>query len=291
MNKFLANDNIKLLWDVIIDEDMIKKQPTEFQENIFKLFTSNINGFYEIESIKTTNLVDMNKKYILLILNHVNKMVKSAATPQYKKIKILDEEPKNAKDLITYEEIHNDKKNQFDKDLNKRQEEFKNAMALPVPPVPEFTDKFKEEPISEIEKVLKEMTAQRNYDVEQISKGQSSQATSWLKSQETSLKSEKIQQIQPNIPKQQDSPKKNVTWGENETWIENETESGTGIKMEINELENNDDNIFKLFKKIPTINEVKPVKTIDDEINTLKNEVKILNNKLDTILELLKKNK
>ena len=135
------------------------------------------------------------------------------------------------------------------------------------------------------------MTAQRNYDVEQISKGQSSQATSWLKPQETSLKSEKIQQIQPNIPKQQDSPKKNVTWGENETWIENETESGTGIKMEINELENNDDNIFKLFKKIPTINEVKPVKTIDDEINTLKNEVKLLNNKLDTVLELLKKNK
>ena len=150
MNKFLANDNIKLLWDVIIDEDMIKKQSTEFQENIFKLFTSNISGFYEIESNKTTNLVDMNKKYILLILNHVNKMVKSAATPRYKKIKILDEEPKNAKDLITYEEIHNDKKNQFDKDLNKRQEEFKNAMALPVPPVPEFTDKFKEETISEI---------------------------------------------------------------------------------------------------------------------------------------------
>ena len=30
--------NIKILWDVIIDEDIIKKHPREFQENIFHLF-------------------------------------------------------------------------------------------------------------------------------------------------------------------------------------------------------------------------------------------------------------
>jgi hypothetical protein len=89
-------------------------------------------------------LVDMNKKYILLILNYANKQIKQNTKPEYKKIKILDEIPqKKVNELITYEDIQNDKRSQFDKDLNRRQEEFTNAMALPVPPVPKFNDKLK----------------------------------------------------------------------------------------------------------------------------------------------------
>jgi hypothetical protein len=134
---FLNNENVKVLWDVVIDEDIIKRQSREFHENILKLFRNNLKGFYDVESQKTTNLVDMNKKYILLILNHANKQIKQNVKPEYRKIKILDELPqKKVNELITYEEIQNDKRSQFDKDLNRRQEEFTNSMALPVPPVP-----------------------------------------------------------------------------------------------------------------------------------------------------------
>jgi len=201
---FLNNENVKVLWDVIIDEDAIKRQPREFQENILKLFRSNLKGFYDVESQKTTNLVDMNKKYILLILNHANKNIKPAysETPSYKKIKILDELPqKTVNELITYEEIQNDKRSQFDKDLNKRQEEFTNAMSLQVPPVPKFTDNLEDGPIAEIEKAIKELTSQRNYDVEQINKNNNNNnlnsntnTDNWLKSQETSVKSDKLTQ-------------------------------------------------------------------------------------------------
>jgi len=244
---FLNNENVKVLWDVVIDEDIIKRQPREFHENILKLFRSNLKGFYDVESQKTTNLVDMNKKYILLILNHANKQIKQNVNPEYRKIKILDELPqKKVNELITYEEIHNDKRSQFDKDLTKRQEEFTNAMALPVPPVPKFSDNLEDGPISEIEKAIKELTSQRNYDVEQINKSNnnslSSNTDNWLKPQETSVKNDKLspqpQNIQngningnnsrlkylkidnENIENQvisldrekQISPKKNVTW-------------------------------------------------------------------------------
>jgi hypothetical protein len=244
---FLNNENVKVLWDVVIDEDIIKKQSREFQENILNLFRSNLKGFYDVESQKTTNLVDMNKKYILLILNHANKQIKQNVNPEYRKIKILDELPqKKVNELITYEEIHNDKRSQFDKDLTKRQEEFTNAMALPVPPVPKFSDNLEDGPISEIEKAIKELTSQRNYDVEQINKSNnnslSSNTDNWLKPQETSVKNDKLspqpQNIQngningnnsrlkylkidnENIENQvisldrekQISPKKNVTW-------------------------------------------------------------------------------
>jgi len=331
---FLNNENVKVLWDVVIDEDIIKRQSREFQENILNLFRSNLKGFYDVECKKTTNLVDMNKKYILLILNHANKQIAQIAQnvkPEYKKIKILDELPqKKVNELITYEEIQNDKRSQFEKDLNRRQEEFTNAMALPVPPVPKFTDNLEEGPISEIEKAIKELTSQRNYDVEQISKNNNTNLNSntdnWLKSQETSVKNDKMNPQLSNIKngntnvnnsinvnnsrlkylkidnnlenenqiislekEKQMSPKKNVTWDLTNEVRENEVM----LKMEEIVEEDSDANIFKLLKKVPTLETSVKDTTVkdttnDNKIAILQNEVKSLNNKLDLILELLK---
>jgi hypothetical protein len=147
----------------------------------------------------------MNKKYILLILNYANKQIAQIAQnvkPEYRKIKILDELPqKKVNELITYEEIQNDKRSQFEKDLNRRQEDFSNSMALPVPPVPKFSDNLEDGPISEIEKAIKELTSQRNYDVEQINKSNNNSLNSntdnWLKPQETSVKNDKLTPQQP----------------------------------------------------------------------------------------------
>jgi len=86
--------------------------------------------------------------------------------------------------------------------------------------------------------------------------------------------------------KEQESPKKNVTWGKNEFYNKNEANE---IKLEMEEIEkdnDNDNNIFKLFKKIPNKQE-----TTEDKISVLQQDVKNLNNKLDMILDLLKNNK
>ena len=341
---FLNNENVKVLWDVIIDEDIIKRQPREFHENILNLFRSNLKGFFDVESSKTTSLVDMNKKYILLILNHANKQIAQNVKPEYRKIKILDELPqKKVNELITYEEIQNDKRSQFEKDLNRRQEEFTNSMALSVPPVPKFTDdKLDEGPISEIEKAIKDLTSQRNYDVEQISKNNNNNLNSntdnWLKSQETSVKNDKMNPQLSNINgnnvnnsinvnnsrlkyikidnnlenenqiislerEKQMSPKKNVTWDLTNEVRENEVM----LKMEeiINDdnEEDDDTNIFKLLKRVPIVKSETSVKsettvksetsvksetTNDNKIAILQNDVKLLNNKIDLILELLK---
>jgi len=334
--KFLHNDNIKILWDVIFDEDIIKRQTKEFQENIFQLFMNNVKGFYDVESKNRTSLVDMNKKYILLILNHANKNIQKMGMTEYKKIKILDEEPKNGNELITYEEIQNDRRSQFDKDLNKRQDDFTSSMTLQVPPVPKFSDKLDDEPISEMEKAIQEITAQRNYDVEQINRNNNNSITTsnvdnWLKPQETSVKTDKIIQqsltnnnnnnnttnnngnkikhlkieninVESNYQTQnqiinldkreQDSPKKNVSWGKNEFYNKNESNE---IKLEMQEIEKEDtsDNIFKLFKRVslPISGQKENNQTTEDKITILQQDVKNLDNKLDTILELLKNNK
>ena len=291
INNFLHKENLNTLWDVISDEDIFKFLSRDIQSKVAELFTSNFKGFFEIEKTKTSSLVDINKKYIMLILNHIKK---TYTQQMPNKIKILDETP--LKEIITAEELYNERKSQFDKDLFKRQEEFENIMTVKAPPVPNFLDKYEDKPIGEMDKIIKEMTSKRNYDVEQITKN-SVVDDNWLKPQETSIKSEKItkepQQINEsrfkylNMDNQIQSPtKKNVTWGNN-------------IDTSDSELE---ENLFKKLKKVKqpeiefennislSFEEINNNISNDDKIRELQSEVKTLHTKLDMIIELLKKN-
>ena len=68
---FLKKENVDTLWDVIVDEDIFKFLSRDVQGKVFQIFVENIKGFYEIERKTSTNLIDVNKKYILLILNYI----------------------------------------------------------------------------------------------------------------------------------------------------------------------------------------------------------------------------
>ena len=188
-NMFIKKENIQMLWDVISDEDIFKFISPDIQSTVYNLFLNNIHGFFENEKTKINTLVDLNKKYILLILNHIKKTYPY----QPSKIKIHNEHP--IKELITFEEIQNDRKSQFDRDFSRRQEEFEVSMSTKAPPLPDFNDKNTDKPIKEMDKILKEIQAHRNYEVEQInhSYNTSNYVDNWLKPQETSLKSEKSQ--------------------------------------------------------------------------------------------------
>ena len=290
INNFLNKENLTTLWDVISDEDIFKFLSRDIQSKIAQLFSNNVKGFFEIEKTKTNSLVDINKRYIMLILNHIKK---TYTQQMPNKIKILDETP--TKEFITAEELQNERKSQFDKDLNKRQEEFENIMAVKAPPVPNFLDKYEDKPIGEMDKIIKEMTAKRNYDVEQITKN-TVVDDSWLKPQETSLKSEKItkepQSINEsrfkylNIENQQQSPtKKTVTWGNNAETSDSEIEENIFKKLKkVKQPEMEvDNNISLSFEEINNDSN-------EDKIRELQSEVKSLNSKLDMIIELLKKN-
>ena len=293
INNFLNKENLTTLWDVISDEDIFKFLSRDIQSKIAQLFSNNVKGFFETEKTKTNSLVDINKRYIMLILNHIKK---TYTQQMPSKIKILDETP--TKEFITAEELQNERKSQFDKDLNKRQEEFENIMAVKAPPVPNFLDKYEDKPIGEMDKIIKDMTAKRNYDVEQITKN-SVIDDNWLKPQETSVKSEKItKENQPinesrfrylNIDTQQVSPtKKTVTWGNNTETSDSEIEENI---------------LFKKLKKVKqpeaelefdnirlNIEELTKNESNEDKIRLLQSEVKSLNSKLDMIINLLQKN-
>ena len=183
VNDFLTKGNVDLLWEVIIDDDLFKNKPKELINQIGSIFTQNLRGFNEAEKNNSNTLMSMNKRFIGLILNHSRSIINESQYSQKEK----------GKQLITSSDLQSERMTQFEKDLSQKQSEFSSAMSLPVPPVPKFSDNNLDEPIGEMELAIKKALEQRNYDIEQVSKNlNKSNADSWLKPQETSLKSEKI---------------------------------------------------------------------------------------------------
>jgi hypothetical protein len=293
---FTKKENAQMLWDVISDEDIFKFLSPDIQSKVYNLFINNIQGFYEVERTKINSLVDINKKYILLILNHIRK------THPYQPSKIVIHNETPIKELITFEEIQNDKKSKIDRDFTRRQEDFEDSMTLKSPSVPEFADKKTDIPIKEMDKILKEMQTQRNYEVEQINRSYntSNQVDNWLKPQETSLKTDKFE-AKLDIPQNNNrfkylneidqnlSPKKNVTFNSNDQ-----------VNTFISEHEAEDDEDINIFAKLKKVNkkegnirlEIDETNTKDtnlneDRIAKLERNVLNLSQKIDKILSLL----
>lgn len=295
IKQFISKHNVTMVWEIINDEDCFRFLSREIQEKIYNVFLNNIQGFFETEKIKTNNLVEINKKYILLIINYI----RSNYSYQLNKIKIHNEP---VKELITYEEIQNDRKSQMEKDYTRRQNEFEDTMTIKVPPVPEFADRESDRPIKEMDTILKEMQRQRNYEIEEINKGYNNTpepVDNWLKSQET-----KINKIIPksNINEniQEVNSKFKYFNTENETSnLDKKNVSFSNID-EINTINNydeEDNNIFIKLKKNPDThiyneNEKVKIEEIEKQINNdriskLELEIQDINKKIDKILELL----
>jgi hypothetical protein len=283
-NLFLKKQNIEMLWNVISEEEIFKFLSRDIQAKISDMFINNIKGFFDVEGNKTNNLVDINKKYILLILNYIKK-----SFPQKlpNKITILNEEPAS-KELITYEEIQNEKKTQFEKELNKLQKEFTNSMSLPVPEKPEFADKYSDGPISEMDKIIKEMTEKRNYDVEQFNHNYQTninQADNWLKSQETSVKAEKIHMMNntnntnnTNQQKLNNTNQKHISW----------RDDNIILQLTENNEDNEDNNILNKIKKIQPSNlQENTIQNLEIKISKLEEQFIILNKNIEKLIEKL----
>jgi hypothetical protein len=301
VNDFLTKQNVELLWEVIIDDDLFKNMPKELINQIGSMFTQNLKSFYELEKNKFTHLMSMNKKFIVLMLNLSRSIIisnKNSSSVQ------------KQKELITSTDLQTERISQFEKDLSQKQSEFTSAMTLPVPPIPKFSDNNLDEPMTEMELAIKKALEQRNYDIEQVSKNlNKSNADSWLKPQETSVKSEKIiplknqksdyvqssyvqnylktikidnEDIENNVIKKDIidlNKQKHISW-------EDENTSFQIAKDEKDEEDNIiDNNIFKKLKKINP--ETNDTLNINNRMNILEDKINGLNNKIDLIIKIL----
>ena len=301
MTDFLKENNVRLLWEVLMDEDILRSKPKEFIEYILRIFQKNLVPFYENERKITQNLISFNKKYISFMMDIIIQVdTQNTNKPQ---------NPINSqkKDLITYEEIQEERKSVFEREFNKKQEEFKQAVTLPTPPVPQFGDKLEEEkpPISELERRIQQTVKERNFDLENHNYGSTNikKASDWLNPQETSVKKEKgmmnsmenkIKYIKIEEPLNKENIIQPIQLDGLETreskhiqWSENLEESYYIPDIETNK-KTPTDSIFSKLKMIPSLKREENIKDTnhllkDVRIRQLEEEVQTLYQKIHDI--------
>lgn len=252
-NYFLSDANIRMLWEIILDDDVVVNKNREEVTIINNIFLKVAQQFYDKEKGTFKELIQMNKKFISIIVNILNQNF-----PKPKQLVIHEKETTP----ITAEEIQKTRASEFDQEFNKKQEEFTRAMALPVPEVPNFSDNAKDEPISELDAVIKRAIAERNLEIQQITKNFNNEGVeNWIKSSETSVRTEKQKEkeiaeknfqigkttTEYDVPLQKS---KHISWAENLTEQENTLDS---INLNIRELGQENETI-SLEKKFDALN-------------------------------------
>lgn len=253
---FIESQNVELIWDILIESEgeFIMKNNGYYANALKNNFLVILKNFYEHEKKTLNSLMEMNKKIITILMNEWIPMLK-------KQEEDIQNERKQKEEpiLFTVEEIQNDRKSQFEKEMSIKENEFRNAMTQPVPKIIEFNEK-KDEPISEMEKLIAKTIAQRNFEMNQIQNATKAGAEKWLKS-------EKIKYIK--IGEQVDVPivelpslKKQLSWAP--------------------QLEETGD-VDSIFKKL------KPITNESNEFVQINKKMDLLLDKMNTLVDILLK--
>jgi len=294
---FITTENIEMIWEIVLDDIKPRLNSQEQFTNARGFFINQARLFFEREKNVPQNLMEMNKKFISLIMNSFNSQPQQRQMPQ--------QAP--TKQLFKAEDIQAERLSAFEKGLAEKKNDFMNLMTVPVPEAPKFSDSSRDEPIGgAMGELIARTLAQRNFDVETIHKTTNKEdVEKWLKPAETSVKVEKVQQKQQNASQLEEkqkqyqynqstpkfiqigeelpvapSTKKQISWGENQEYEVDE------ISLEINEISSGTPNIFSRLKQIKEEN----LETVElkKEIKNMGEKIVNLEDKMDKILELLK---
>ena len=251
MNTFTSKENIDLLWEILLEEPILKNVSIGKQKLVYNALYTNISSFFDKEKHESLDLVTLNK----IFLGEMVKILRN------NKSEIIEKE--NIKFKV--EDIHAERKNIFEKDLEKRKNDLETYITL-KPPIPDFTEKIEDAKIKGMEELIAKTVAQRNFDISQINT--KINAEDWLKPQETSIKTnnlkntvkieEKVNNDNEVIELSSIPSRKKITWSK--------------------------DNDVKYFdsnsEEIPILNKLKK---INDPLSQLSNDVIILKDKLENM--------
>jgi len=298
---FIITENIEMIWEIVLDDIKTRLKTQEQFAQARNFFINQARLFFEREKNTPQNLMEMNKKFISLIMNS---------------FRPVNQEPQ-VKQLFKAEDIQAERMNAFERGLAEKKNDFMSAMSVPVPEAPKFSDSSRDEPIGgAMGELIARTLAQRNFDVESIHRATNKEdVEKWLKPSETSVKMEKVQQNQKSATQleekqkqyeyNQPAPKfiqigeelpvlpvvkKQISWGENQEY---DTFINTSeIQLEINEISsgNSEDNKPNIFSRLKQVKEETP-ETIEikNEIKVMGEKIVNLEDKINQILELLKK--
>jgi len=254
--RFLSNENLNLIWGVI----------SENGENIgsdldkYKFFQENVGMFYK-ENKSITNLLVLNKKYIVYILDKFNNMSVTHRNP----IPVTSNE--------TFESIQQAKMESFNRELKIKQNEFTDVIKLKVPPKPVFEDeayvnenKLTYEQLVEERKtnllpkpipIINTLNTRRSVIINQDEINEELDIVDLSRFQRASSP---MLTTYKNLPEQgEELNGKRITWGQT-TDVYPEAEAETPLPI---------DNLFEKFKRKPSVQKEAYDNELLNEIRTM----------------------
>uniref|UniRef100_A0A6C0DHI7 Uncharacterized protein n=1 Tax=viral metagenome TaxID=1070528 RepID=A0A6C0DHI7_9ZZZZ len=221
---FITNENIDLLWEIILEEEFIRKVVSREKIVEFRnYFIVQIKEFQNATAKLNIPLVQLNKQFITNFIMVMRSQQPQPPVPP----------PNQNKQLYTSQEIQAERKIQFENDLTKKQNEFTRGMSVPVPEIPKFSEDLDKPIGSAMDELIAKTLAERNYDIQQIQRQmpgpppqqktqQTQQQIKYIKIGEE-LKGPVMTPIDVTdvfdripVTEKTTGPVKNVSWGENE---------------------------------------------------------------------------
>lgn len=152
-NEFLTDANAQMIWDIMQESRVYNDVEYQDQIEIRKHFIQNMRSFYEQKGRSIPHLFEQNKLFISAVLNEYR-----AKEKPFKK------------EVYTAKEIQAERASQFERDLDKRRNDFENSIAVQKPLAPVFADKM-DKPISEMSALIAKTMAERELEINQIHQG------------------------------------------------------------------------------------------------------------------------
>jgi len=321
INIFSNKENLNMLWEVLLDELKIKSSPNNKAviNGIQAVFHSNISPF--ITKINpSSGLMEINKLFLKQVLIAVNRLFPNLNQEQnVKRIQIGNEE---VMEPYKVEDIHNARQNNFEKQLQQQREDFDKFSTLKKPKELDFAEKIEEPRITEMQSLIAETIAKRNFEVEQFHTNLES-AESWLQSTKTSVKNDKQVPTNTNTMNTDNINRKlkHISIDTNNNNYENsnvvkkvsweDSNSSNNISLIIDDYQNTDNNINNsnnnnsnninnsnsnnsnsnnsnsnnIFNKLKKINVAEEPIPRNKDIIKLSQQIEILNTKFDTLID------
>jgi hypothetical protein len=299
LQQFKTVKNVNMLWEVLLDELKINQQNTSLVSNIRSVFENNISLFLS-KANPNSGLMNLNKIFLSQIVTAVNRLFPNI-NQQQQSTKLISISDEVINEPYKVEDIHSARQTEFEAQVNQRRSDFENLATHKKPKELDFSDKAEISKIKEMEALIAETIAKRNFDIDQINmttnpnpNGVSSDE--WLKPNNTSVRAEKQQPVVSdmgqrkhkyvNVSEQEPplfltrsdstSSLKKVSFNEGnnmtmtiEEYSEPETQNAINIPT----------NIFNKLKKVE-----EPIKNQDPNVQSQIND---MNKKIDTLFEMM----
>ena len=301
LNAFLGQDNTGMLWGVLIDELKLKNNNAQLMTYIQTIFNTNLNMFRNKVN-PNQSIMMLNKQFLQQVIAAINQLVPNFKHEQSLKSIHIGED---IKEPYKVEDIHASRQSDFEKQLAQKQQDFDNIINQKKPDPVIFSDNIKDEKISQMDVLISETIARRNFEVEQFQNNNYNtnintnintnsgitDPESWLKPQETNVSLQKIKpetilqhkskyvNVNPLNAETNTNNTKKVSWDENNIYMDVDEISTININTTDTTSRNTTD-IFLKLKRAPTETEI-----LKQEIQMLKDQISKMNEKLDMFIE------